>query len=105
MWLGLIKKKLLKDTIIFIFAFKIYIYIPRENKNIYLKEIENKFKEKTLYNTFIYYFKKIGLIIICLISNILINMIILKGLIILVNYFIGILLILMIHIIQKYLYL
>ena len=52
--LGLISKKLIKDTIILIFAYKIYCFIPKN----YLDDIELKFKEKKEYEHFIKYFKK-----------------------------------------------
>ena len=55
---GICRKKLLKETIVLIFSFKIYQYIPRKDKKVFLQEIENIYKNKNEYTKFIEYFKK-----------------------------------------------
>ena len=55
---GLCKKLYMKETHIIIFAFKIFIFIKEKEKDNYLKQIEEFYKEKKEYKGFIQYFKK-----------------------------------------------
>ena len=55
---GFSKKNFFKETLIIIFAFKIYVFIPNWKKGEYLKEIDNFYKDKIEYISFIKYFKK-----------------------------------------------
>ena len=50
---GIRTKKFLKETIVLIFSFKIYQYIPRKDKKVFLQEIENIYKNKNEYSKFI----------------------------------------------------
>ena len=55
---GICRKKFLKETIVLIFSFKIYQYIPRKDKKVFFQEIENIYENKNEYTKFIEYFKK-----------------------------------------------
>ena len=52
------KKTILKETIILIFSFKIYPYIPKDQRDEYINQIENNFKSKPNFGRLIIYFKK-----------------------------------------------
>ena len=54
----LCKKALLKETIILIFSFKIYSFIPKDKRDEYINQIENNFKYKRGFEKLIIYFKK-----------------------------------------------
>ena len=54
----LCKKALFKETIILIFSFKIYPYIPKDQRDDYINQIENNFKSKPNFERLIIYFKK-----------------------------------------------
>ena len=53
---GLTKKNLIEDTYLLIFSFKIYQFI-KEKEN-YLKQIKEQYKDKNQFNNFIKYFEK-----------------------------------------------
>ena len=48
----------MKETYIIIFAFKIFVFIKEKEKDKYLKQIEEFYKEKEEFKGFIKYFKK-----------------------------------------------
>ena len=47
------QEKFLKKTIVLIFGFKIYQYIPRKDGGVCLQEIETTYKNKNEYTKFI----------------------------------------------------
>ena len=55
---GLLKKQFFKKTYTLIFALKIYIFIRESEKEEYLKEIKNYFKENKKIKSFMDYFEK-----------------------------------------------
>ena len=48
----------MKETYIIIFAFKIFVFVKEKEKEQYLKQIEEFYKEKDEFIGFIKYFKK-----------------------------------------------
>ena len=55
---GLCKKKLIKETILLIFALKIYIFIPKGEKENYFTKIEELYSTKDNYHPLLKYFRK-----------------------------------------------
>ena len=55
---GLTKKPLKLDTYVLIFSFKLYQFIPENQKKIYLTSIINSYSDKKEYNKFFKYFIK-----------------------------------------------
>ena len=55
---GLCKKKLIKETILLIFALKIYIFIPKGEKENYFTKIEELYSTKDNYLPLLKYFRK-----------------------------------------------
>ena len=54
---GLCNKEKLKDTIILIFAFKVFQYLEKKDKNNFLIEIKNIYSNKNDYQKMIKYFE------------------------------------------------